>query len=72
MSEEVEELKPCPFCGSQGLDYFGNSKVSPPAYLIFVKCNSCNACSGVAAGKKEKQAKLEAAKLWNRRVNDAL
>ena len=58
------ELKPCPFCGS---DECGIAKTAYGNYLniwFFAVCDKCGARS--KASKNE----TEAAEAWNRRVND--
>lgn len=40
----MKDIKPCPFCGGKA-DIFCN--YSRNGYLVFVKCGSCSAQSGV-------------------------
>ena len=56
-----EELKPCPFCGSEAemLNYSENE------WLV-----RCPACDGMVERWRETEA--EAIEQWNRRANDCL
>ena len=60
-SEEVrmttEELKPCPFCGSNRLDF---AKIDGRG--MFVYCTNCKASTNIAVRRED------AVYLWNRRA----
>lgn len=58
----MEELKPCPFCGSEHVSVRDYS--DPMIYYHFVICKECNAKTG-NFGTKEK-----AIEAWNRRAED--
>lgn len=56
MSEEIK-LKPCPFCGSNGVVV---DEICPSRY---VRCRGCGAEGGL------RDSRDEAAAAWNRRTN---
>ena len=58
------ELRPCPFCGSQGDDIYVDEFWERYEEPYFVTCNKCGA-NGPYTDKKER-----AIELWNRRVKD--
>ena len=77
------KLKPCPFCGGKGsLQHtnYSNGYRCAIQDSFFIICVNCHATSGKimlidAMYKKEykaefEKAELEAARLWNWRVND--
>ena len=60
----MNNLKPCPFCGSQDVDttmdcMFGN---------FYVKCFNCYAV--IPEPSSTNYTEKEAIEAWNRRVND--
>ena len=61
------ELKPCPFCGGTAEIKFG-----PMYEYVYVACEIC----GASTHTKERSVKYcatdEAAKAWNRRVNNGV
>ena len=58
-----EELKPCPFCGSEdiGADY-DEERVKTKLYGHFVECHDCFGASGYCLTKED------AIKSWNLRT----
>lgn len=52
----MNQLKPCPFCGSTDLDFDDNGENN-----LWVYCNNCQEEGGIGVGKEE------AIKVWNRR-----
>lgn len=63
------ELKPCPFCGSNDVKDRGKKKGRYRE--AFIQCHRCNARTGVIEGLAEEpyqKLKKEAAALWNRRA----
>lgn len=59
-----EELKPCPFCGSE--DVVDGSSRHSLGVDIYVKCTNCNAKVQIC----EEYGQDELYKRWNRRVAD--
>jgi Lar family restriction alleviation protein len=67
----MEELKPCPFCGSIDIKiHVGNSNTPDDTGVVFIYCNNC----GVHGGEQEwdSTSKLPrrretAIKFWNQR-----
>ena len=59
---EMEELKPCPFCGSEdvGVSYGRKANDMPFPYI------ECTICAAMVAG--EEDSELEARKAWNLRA----
>jgi len=56
---EMSDLKPCPFCGGQGKEYFNGNSLEPE-YVIH--CDECNTETGSTYGAKEEAiAAIEAA-----------
>ena len=76
----MNELKPCPFCGSTSLKV--ESKHNGRLYYTgthsaTVRCNKCHARGGTASCKVEKgkhradgDTEKRAIEAWNRRAND--
>ena len=63
MPTKSDELKPCPFCGSEAkLDENANGLGYPLFYLVY-----CPNCAAVCRMYEEKDAAIRA---WNRRIND--
>ncbi len=62
----MDELKPCPFCGSaaERVDINATDEFEPNAGGSYIACPNCYACSKVVFGDK---SGLEEA--WNLRVN---
>ncbi|QJD58157.1 restriction alleviation protein, Lar family [Pseudomonas sp. gcc21] len=60
MSKELEELKPCPFCGGEAKRITLDDEANFDGDAIV--CTSCDACSRVVFGEKE--GLVDA---WNRR-----
>ena len=56
----VNELKPCPFCGSENIEI-----TSYCADLVFIQCDGCGATFPHFDSEKE------AIKAWNGRVDNA-
>ena len=64
----MNELKPCPFCGSEAelkTEYVAYG--TPKAY---VRCKHCEACTAFIYPRLDICANDEVIKLWNRRAND--
>ena len=59
---EMEELKPCPFCGSEdvGVSYGRKKDGSPWPYV------ECTDCAAMVAGGDDSE--LEARRAWNQRA----
>lgn len=74
MSNNIEELKPCPFCGGKELYFFGTTRHAGPltCYWRQVRCYICMTSSGAASGLSEDEAEHKAGELWNRRAKNAL
>lgn len=62
-TEEMNELKPCPFCGSKKVAY-ARSFVG----IYMIKCFGCGTIVSFA-GKEEKD---EASEAWNTRAKERL
>ena len=58
------EVKPCPFCGCEEIDYFETDfgRADDP-YSYAIRCNNCNASVFAESGYFD-----DAIELWNRRV----
>jgi Lar family restriction alleviation protein len=62
MSKKREELKPCPFCGSEDVALgYDNERDKVDLYPNFVKCQNCQCASLYSIGEK---GAIEA---WNTR-----
>lgn len=73
----MNELKPCPFCGSDKLKlvkkrttYHGHK-----AYVASVRCNCCNARGGTVTNLTipyavKEDVEAEATRRWNRRSTE--
>ena len=80
IDDDLQELKPCPFCGStklkveskhNGTHYYSGT------HTATVRCNKCHARGSTASCKVEKGkysadelTKQRAIDLWNRRVEN--
>ena len=61
---EKDELKPCPFCGSNNkMIYEGFKEEYEPFAWWWVSCDECGAAMTASTEKKVIQA-------WNRRANE--
>lgn len=58
------ELKPCPFCGTSGIDAHLCRKVVHDTERYYVTCEYCGASTGLYFEAKH------AIEMWNRREND--
>ena len=72
-----EELKPCPFCGSDKLklEKKATKYKGHKAYVASIRCNSCHASGGTVTNLTSPYAVKEdvedvARRRWNRRAND--
>lgn len=63
-AEEVQQLKPCPFCGSKDVDIF--APVNKDTIGRAVHCNSCNTRVGFPNAYDE----IQATEYWNRRAEN--
>jgi Lar family restriction alleviation protein len=61
----IEELKPCPFCGSTNVEAFEQDSDDCPFHSAIVRCFDCDAQSAQMVGR-DKIAM--AARAWNKRV----
>ena len=73
--ENVEELKPCPFCGSTKLKLM-KKNYNHKGYTkqkLYVRCNKCNARGGTVSQETiytdtvDEDIKCVAIDLWNNR-----
>ena len=58
------ELKPCPFCGSNNLSIESIFMTNCPDRFCWIRCNNCT------AEIKEPKLRDEAIEAWNRRITD--
>lgn len=61
------DLRPCPFCGSEGLRYT-ILDISKEKVMAAVRCMQCLTCGPGECGKDREEADAKAAKAWNRRA----
>ncbi|WP_145589140.1 Lar family restriction alleviation protein [Yersinia rochesterensis] len=61
----IEELKPCPFCGSKEVEAFSQYEEDCPDRSAIVRCFSCDAQTAQMVGK-DKLAM--ASRAWNKRT----
>jgi len=70
----MENLKPCPFCGSQGvqdIEYFRDPWSGNMYYKGWVSCFRCKQVdSDCAIASTQKEAEIKAALIWNTRPED--
>ncbi len=64
MTKSNDELKACPFCGSENIELYWADNEQAAAH-----CNGCRA-SGPDNGHEESTDFEDAAKLWNTRTGD--
>lgn len=67
MTKEAIELKPCPFCGGNSLEY---QLSDIEGWIAHVLCTDCDDMLGPMSECKyddQSEAKEDAAKAWNRR-----
>jgi Lar family restriction alleviation protein len=57
----IDDLLPCPFCGSTDIDVY-------PDYPVYVKCNVCGACGPQARDSGNEWALAKVTEAWNRRA----
>jgi len=62
-----EELKPCPFCGSEAYIWNIRDWGEPPLFIIEVGCEKCDVHFRKCRETLE-EAKSRAIEAWNRRV----
>lgn len=65
MSNNTEELKPCPFCGSDDIGAFEQDTDDCPNLSAIVRCFNCEAQSAQMVVKDKIKM---AARAWNKRV----
>lgn len=63
MSDEVTQLKPCPFCGGKAEVLINEYSDSNKEYLV-----ACAECDGMV--ERWRKTEEEAVAQWNRRVNN--
>ena len=64
----MDELKPCPFCGSEDVWYFEERlHIMGNAYLMGVKCRNCG---GAWISSDKRKCTNDAVRAWNRRVDN--
>ena len=56
--KELEQAKPCPFCGSLNLNFEDNE------VFFWVVCDNCLAEGGIAKNRED------AVKVWNTRIKE--
>ena len=65
---DMEELKPCPFCGSDKIimciDLWG------PQWMSHLMCDSCCATKGSDVFPTQDESELATISEWNRRTNE--
>ena len=62
LSQEEEELKPCPFCGGKAeCDYFGG-------YCVYIICRTCGAKTNTQYVDSKEVGVLNATSAWNTRA----
>ena len=73
MSERIN-LKPCPFCGSQGKFIFRYHN-DTDKYLVYVKCKNCHSRTGYVFGNENPStsryrddSSIKCAESWNTRI----
>ena len=67
----TEELKPCPFCGSEkiGKSYINLGATGLPQYMVY--CKECkSAICHVIPSEASMTYVYDATKMWNRRVSE--
>ena len=57
----TDELKPCPFCGGEGVEILDYRE---RGWLYAIECLDCNASTG------PQREKLDAIDAWNRRTGE--
>ena len=62
-----EQIKPCPFCGSNECEAFSQDEDDCPYMSAIVRCFSCDAQSAQQVGPGKIQRAIAA---WNKRVGD--
>ena len=65
--ENMADLRPCPFCGSEGLRYT-ILDISKEKVMAAVRCMQCLTCGPGECGKDREEADAKAAEAWNRRA----
>jgi Lar family restriction alleviation protein len=72
-AEEVQQLKPCPFCGGEPY-YRKPEHLNKTAFDVMrIECKKCGAAPyavEVYEGKTESEKRETIARFWNRRAND--
>lgn len=67
MMDGKPDLRPCPFCGSDGLRY-KLLDISKEKVMMAVRCMQCLTCGPGECGKDREEADAKAAEAWNRRA----
>lgn len=65
MNDELEEMKPCPFCGENGEEIQDRSYYLP--HGIYIGIFYCSNCGGAMIDTDKSHCWLDRAKLWNKR-----
>ena len=63
-----EQIKPCPFCGSNECEAFSQDEDDCPYQSAIVRCFSCDAQSAQQVGPGKINRAIAA---WNKRVGEA-
>ena len=63
MSDEMTQLKPCPFCGGKAEMLINEYNDSKKEYLV-----ACTECDGMV--ERWRETEEEAVEQWNRRISD--
>lgn len=64
IDEMPDDLKPCPFCGSEDVS------VDTMLTTGYVRCKTCQAFGPTVCSETNEEAVEEAIKLWNKRTDD--
>lgn len=70
---ELNELKPCPFCGGEGKlrNHWESIGMGANVEQFYVRCEDCGSCGGVIDEMFFKgDLKSMAIKAWNRRAEN--